>query len=143
MSESASAIEAVTAPELVGVWVFDPTDPDGTDRNFLFAEGRTESISVGATEIVIAGRANPLVEYGEQTIAGVVLTVFIPFGPEHDTEVDYWRTVADNRRALCYRDNRKRLVFGALKDDLAIADGRAGTAISVGLRRVDYPEAVA
>jgi len=138
MSESTSDSATIAAPTLMGVWVFDPTSPNETDRNFLFAEGRVENIDVMATEIVLAGRGDPVVEYGEQTIVGLTVTVFIPFGESHDLEVDYWRTVVDNRRAICYRDNRKRLIFCAINDKLGVADGRAGTALSVGLRRVGH-----
>jgi len=138
VSESTSATMTVTAPLLTGVWVFDPTDAIATERNFIFAEGRVESIDAGGVEIVLAGRQNPLVEYGEQTLVGLSLTVFLPFSEAHDAEVQYWRDVVTSRRAVCYRDNRERLVYGALKGELSIADGRAGTAIGVELRRVDY-----
>jgi len=142
MAESASSIFAVTAPALTGVWIFDPINPDGTDRNFIHAEGRAETLDVKATEVELVGRVNPLVEYGRATLVGLRLTVFIPFGADHDGAVDYWRTVATNRRAICYRDNRKRLAFVALRSALSLVDGRVGTAIGVDLRRVDYAEAV-
>jgi len=138
VSESISETVTVAAPLLTGVWVFDPTDIDATERNFIFAEGRVESIDSGGTEITLAGRVNPLVEYGEQTLVGLSLTVFLPFSGQHEAEVQHWRDAVTSRRALCYRDNRGRLVYGAIKGELSIADGRAGTAIGVEFRRVDY-----
>ena len=143
MTESLSSIYDATAPALVGVWVYDPTDPEGTERQYLYADGRSETINVRPAEIELVGRVNPLVEYGEVTLVGLKLTVFVPFDGSHDASVEAWRDFVGNRRALCYRDNRKRLMWSAIVGDLAIADGRAGTALSVNLRRIDYDEAVA
>jgi hypothetical protein len=141
MAEALSDIATITAPALVGVWVFDPTDADESERNFIHADGRVESIDVEATPIVVRGRARPLLEFGETELMTLVVTVFIPFGPDHDVSVEWWRAAARNRRALCYRDNRGRLIFGGLSDKLGIADGRAGTALSVALLAIDYDEA--
>lgn len=142
MPETASSIYTITAPALIGVWVFDPISPSTTERNYIHAEGRTENISAKATEIELVGRLNPLVEYGEATLVGLALTILVPFGDTHDVAVQWWRQALSNRRAICYRDNRKRLMWGALNKELPIVDGRAGTAISVSLRRIDFDEAV-
>lgn len=143
MSETVSETYEVTAPSLVGVWVFDPTDPDGTERNYLHADGRTEAITPESASLPVAGRTNPLLEFGELTIVGLTLTVFVPFGDEHDAGVQWWRDAALNRRAICYRDNRGRLYWVGLPGGVAPQDGRAGTAFSLTLQRVDHDEAVA
>lgn len=142
MSESVSSIVTVTAPALVGVWVFDPIDPDDTERNYPHAEGRTESIKPKSASIEIAGRENPLIEYGEVTVVGLSLTVLVPFGPAHDDLVQWWRNAAENRRAINYRDNRGRLYWMGLPSGVAPVDGRAGTAFTLALQRVDYDEAI-
>lgn len=142
MPETASPTYTVLAPGLVGVWVFDPTAADATDSNFLFASARTETIGVDTTETPLLGRVNPLVEYGQVTLLGLELTVFIPFDANHDAAVQYWRDRYTNRRALCYRDNRGRLTWVAIAQPLTVADGRAGTALGIKLRRIDYTEAV-
>lgn len=142
MPETPSSIYSITAPALTGVWVFDPVDPEGTETNYVHADGRTESIDAGPTELVLMGRVNPLVEYGEATLFGLKVTIFVPFGDGHEAGVEWWRQALSNRRALCYRDNRKRLVWSAINATLDVADGRAGTALSISLRRVDYNEAV-
>lgn len=142
MAESVSSVYVATAPDLVGVWVFDPLDPESTERQYLFADARTESVGVAPTELILVGRDNPLVEYGEVTLVGLTFVAMVPFGSEHDAAVEWWRTALSNRRAVCYRDGRKRLVWAALNGDLSIADGRAGTGISISLRRIDFDESV-
>lgn len=143
MSETISETYTAVAPSLVGVWVFDPIDPDDTERNYLHADGRTESIKPRASSMDVAGRLNPLLEFGEVTVVGLKLTVFVPFGPEHDAGVQWWRDACENRRAICYRDNRGRLYWVGLPDGIEPQDGRAGTAFSLTLQRVNYDEAVA
>lgn len=143
MSENISEVETITAPSLVGVWVFDPTDPDGTERNYLHADGRSESITPASASLEIAGRVNPLLEFGEITVVGLKLTVFVPFGSGHDAAVQWWRDACLNRRAINYRDNRGRLYWVGLPLGVAPIDGRAGTAFELSLQRVEYDEAVA
>jgi len=142
MSEATSDVVTVTAPALVGVWVFDPTDPQGTARNYLHASGTAEEVDPKPVELDLVGRANPLIEYGEAELVGVALSILVPFGPTHDADVEAWRAIARNKRAICYRDNRGRLVFAGLITKVGIVDGRAGTAIGVGLRRIDYDESI-
>lgn len=142
MSETISPTVTATAPSLVGVWVFDPTDPDDTERNYVHADGRVESIKPKSASIEIAGRTNPLLEYGEVTVVGLKLTVFVPFGADHDAAVQWWRDAAENRRTINYRDNRGRLYWVGLPAGVEPTDGRAGTAFSLALQRVDYDEAV-
>lgn len=142
MTVSSSSIVTATAPALVGVWIFDPVSPDTTERQFLHADGRTESMGAKPIEVELVGRTNPLVEYGTVMLVGLKLTVFIPFDSDHDAAVEYWRGIITNRRAICYRDNRRRLGYFAIKSDVGFVDGRAGTAIGLDLRRVDYTVAV-
>lgn len=144
MAESTSSVYVATAPSLVGVWVFDPTAPDTSERNFMFASGqRTEDIDVDPSELVAMGRTDPLVEYGEATLVGLRMTVFIPFDDAHDSSVEYWRKLYTNRRTFCYRDNRKRLIWSAINSKIELVDGRVGTAIGFTIRRVSFDEAVA
>ncbi len=143
MSETPSNVETITAPALTGVWIFDPTDPDGSERAYPYADGRTETIAPSSSSLQLAGRLNPLLEFGEATVVGLTLTVFIPFDDDHDGLVQWWRDAAEARRALCYRDNRGRKYWVGLPEGVAPQDGRAGTAFSLSLQRVDYDEAVA
>lgn len=141
MAESISSVETVTAPALVGVWVFDPTAPDLTELNFLHADGRTESIDVGATRLVVRGRARPLLEFSDAEEQELKLTIFIPFGEGYTAGVKWWEDAIRNRRAINYRDNRGRLIWAGIEDS-EIEDGRAGTALALTLLAIDYAEAV-
>lgn len=145
MSETISGTSTATAPTLSGVWVFDPTAPETTELNFLYAVGksRTEDIDPGATKLYFAGRANPIVEYGAMLELSFKLQILVPgFDASHDVAVNYWRAAIANKRTLCYRDNRGRLLFLAISGKLGIADGDAGTAIGVDAVRVDYSPVV-
>lgn len=145
MSETISATYNLVAPTLLGVWIFDPTTADASDTNFLFAQAssRTEDIDPAASALLFAGRLNPLIEYGVSLQIDLKLTVLIPFDVYHDANVQYWRGIVTNKRTVVYRDGRGRLIYMAISSKLAIADGVAGTAISVPGVRVDYNVAVA
>lgn len=138
MPDTDSATYVMTAPGLIGVWAFDPTDVDATVRNFPYADGRSETIMPTADVIQLAGREDPIVEFGEVTLVGLDLTVFVPFDSDHDAAVQWWRDRANNRRVILYRDNRGRLLYGALPDGIKMTDGRMGTAFAVKLQRVTY-----
>lgn len=143
MAEAVSETATATAPALVGVWVHDPTDAGGTLRNFLFAEGREETVEPAEAELELVGRENAVIEYGTVTRVGLQLTVFVPFGDDWQAGVHWWKGAVLNRRTIIYRDNRGRLLYCAIRGGLSIADGRAGTALAVTLRRVDYDAEVA
>src|SRR5690606_7698105 len=116
--------------------------PDDTERNYLHADGRSETILPAGSSIVLAGRTNPIIEYGTSTTVTLELTVFVPSGPEHHPAAPWWRDACENRRAVNYRANRGRLFWVALPEGVQPVDGRAGTAFSLKLQRVDYDEAV-
>ena len=138
MSQAASNIETIDAPRLIGVWVFDPVDPEATERNFIFADGREETVDVAAVDLELVGREYAITEFGEASAVDLEVTIFLPFGDDHDVAVDYWRAAVRARRPINYRDNRGRLMYATLKGGVGIADGRAGTALSISLGRVDY-----
>ncbi len=142
MSETVSAEATLTAPSLVGVWVFDPLDPDGTERNYMHAESRVETVRPKAEVIDVHGREDALVEFGATTVRGVSTTVTVPFGDEHDAGVQWWRDAATARRTINYRDNRGRLFWVALPGGVEPRDVRAGTEIFLDLRKVFFDESV-
>lgn len=142
MSDAISAVQTATAPSLIGSWVFDPTAPGSTERNYLHTDGRAETLAPASQTINIAGRVNPLIEFGESVVLGLTVNVTVPFGSDHDAAVQWWRDAELNRRAICYRDNRGRLIWAGLPDGVEFADVREGTNIKVKLQRVDYNESV-
>lgn len=143
MSEALSEVYTITGPSLLGVWAFDPLDPTGTLRNFPHADGRTETRVARSARLAFAGRSRPVVEYGEQGGGDLTLSVLVPFGPDHDAGVQWWRDAVDARRTINYRDGRGRLVWASLADGVPISDERGGTRLDVTLVEVDYDETVA
>lgn len=143
MAESVSDTVTTTAPALLGVWVYDPLDPDGTERHFLHTTSRTVSVKPPTASIQLAGARNPLIEYGESTVVGVKVTITVPFDELHDSGVQWWLDMLEARRALNYRDNRGRLFWVAILDGVNPEDVREGTKLALSLQRVDYDESVA
>lgn len=142
MSEALSEVYTTTGPSLVGAWLFAADDPEGTLANFLHTDARTVSSEVDSAELRFAGRAAPVVEYGEQGSSRLSVTILIPFGPTHDELVQWWRDALQARRVLCYRDGRGRLYWCSIFGQLVETDRREGTGLGVPLLVVDYDEAV-
>lgn len=138
MSEAISDTISATAPSFMGVWLHDPTDPAATLRNYLFTDGRSERLAVDVARLVVHGRRRAIAEYGDRTDDGVSVTLRIPFGGDHDSLVEYLRDVVRNRRVICYRDNRGRVVFGVLLDGISPDDVRDGTTVGLEVSAVDY-----
>lgn len=142
MAESVSDIVSISAPDLVGVWVFDPLDPDGTERNYLYANGRSINLEPDEASIQLAGDRNPLLEYGESTTVVVKTNILVPFDDDHDAGVQWWEDAVLARRTINYRDNRGRLYWVGIRGGFNPTDVREGTQIAVRLQRVDYDESV-
>lgn len=143
MSEALSATYSTTGPSLVGAWVFAAADPAGTLANFLHTDVRTVATEIESADLRFAGRALPVVEYGEHGGGRIALTLLVPWGASHDDLVQYWRDAVAARRTLCYRDGRGRLYWCAIVGSLGETDRREGTGLGVALLEVDYDEAVA
>lgn len=138
-----SVITTAVAPALNGVWIFDPTAPDATEVNYLFAMGRSESRQIATAKTQLIGRTNPLVEFGTPQEKGISISLPVPLDVFHDAAVAYMRTLYDNRRVFCYRDNRGRRDFVSLADGMPITDEpTGGSTIAAKLTRVDYTEAI-
>jgi len=132
----------VTAPTLIGVWIHDPTDPSGTEQNYLYANGRSGKLNVGAVSTSVMGRIDPIVEFGEIETRNLTMTVPIPFN-ELDAITPTLETFLINRRAILYRDGRGRCMFMAFTDPLGVTDDRTGESVALNLVRVSYNEVVA
>lgn len=143
MSEALSEVYTITGPTLVGAWVFAAADPAGTLANYLHTDARTVGSGVDSAELRFAGRALPVVEYGENEGARIALTLLVPFGATHLEAVQWWRDALAARRTLCYRDGRGRLYWCSIVGQVTETDRREGMGLSVALLEVDYDEAVA
>ena len=138
MSDAISDIVTATAPLLVGVWAHDPEDAGGTIANYLHTGERAETLAPDVTSFNVAGRERAIVEFGEHTGGGIDTSVVVPFGGDHDGLVEWWRRAARNRRPICYRDNRSRVLYGVMLEGVSVTDERLGSTVSVKLTEVDY-----
>jgi hypothetical protein len=137
MSEATSSTYTATAPSLTGTWLHDPINPDDSERGFLYASDRSESLEVSSTRLELVGRRYAVTEFGEGEVDDIDLKVFLPFTAEHDAHVAWWLAAVRARRPLCYRDNRGRLAYVTLAG-VSRSDDRAGTTFGMTLERVDF-----
>lgn len=144
MPETVSATYTSTPIVLLGTWVFDPTLADTTEAQYLYVDpsSRTEEIDPGDTVILLNGRTNPIVDYGIGLQLTLKLSAKIPFDSLHDAAVAWWRTAVANKRALCYRDGRGRLIYCSLTGTLGVHDAIDGTVVAFTAVRVDYSPVV-
>lgn len=141
MSTATSSTSSTSAPGLVGAWIHQPSDPEGTERNFQYQAGaRAESLEVEAAMLRFNGRTFPVAEFGDAETEAVALSVQLDMDDEHDAAREWWRTTLRARALVCYRDNRGRVVFGVLSGKVGLTDVASGTTVSVTVNRVDYTE---
>lgn len=139
---SLSEIETANGPLLIGAWIYDPADPDGTEVNYLYTPSRSEQTDIASAKTQLQGRRNPLIEFGEPEEYTVSITLTVPLDLAHDAAVNYVRNLYVKRGVFMYRDNRGRRVFASLFDPPAITDATTGgTSIALKLTRVDFDEA--
>jgi hypothetical protein len=131
--------EAVTATvDLLGLWIHDPLDAQGTAGNYPYARAqRSSSINTMGSERTFAGRVYPVVDYGEHQEDTFSVRVDVPHGDDWTADLGELTTFAQSRRTLCFRDGRGRLFFGAM-GGYDEADQEWGTAVGFTVRRVDY-----
>lgn len=142
MAQATSDTTTVTATALTGVWIHDPTLADTTISNYPYGNiGRTEGISVQSQALRYIGRAMPVYDMGGFESQTMGIDILIPAGPDEQSIVDWFRSAVRNRRTLCYRDNRSRLIYGVISD-ISFADIREGTEVTFSFETVDFNEAV-
>jgi hypothetical protein len=142
MAQATSTTSTATAPLLTGVWVHDPSSAEATVSNFLYGNvGRTEGISVENTELRFIGRALPVYDMGGFESQELSIDITIPYGPDEQDQVEWFRNAVRNRRTLCYRDNRGRLTYGII-GSISFADKNEGTAVSFTFHTADFTEAI-
>lgn len=130
----------VTAPTLLGVWIHDPDDPAGTEKNFLYGGiGRGSSVSVEYETLTFAGRVHPVAEFGEHENWNAEFTLNVPYGAEWRNDVNAVIALARSRKTMLYRDGRGRRIYGVIPS-AALKDVRGMEDISVMVQRVDYDE---
>ena len=142
MAQAVSSISTATAPVLSGVWIHDPIDPADSSSNFMFGNvGRSEGISIENSELRFIGRTLPVYDMGGFESQELSIDITIPYGPDEQDQVEWFRAAARNRRSLCYRDNRGRLTYGII-GSVSFKDQREGTVVSFTLHTSDYTEEI-
>lgn len=125
-----------------GLWIHDPLDPQGTVVRFLYGKSsRSKSIDVEESGLVFAGRAFPVMEYGEHQADEYDFSVQVPNGSSYLSDLAALADFAESRRTLCVRDNRGKVVFGTMTG-YKEQDQDWGSRVSFSVSRVDYDESV-
>jgi len=121
--------------DLVGVWVHDPLDPQDTARQFLYgAASRSLGVQVEQEGQSYAGRTFPVYDFGEHQGDSFSVRMDVPHGPLWAADVAALLAFAETRSTLCVRDNRGRMVVGAL-DGYQESDTDFGTQVSFAVNR--------
>lgn len=89
MAQASSIIYTSTAPTLTGVWIHDPANAEFTISQFPYGNvGRTEGLSVSATELKFIGRALPVFDMGGFESQELSIDILIPSGPDEQDQVE-------------------------------------------------------
>lgn len=133
--------EVTATVSFLGVWIHDPSDPEGTVRQFLYGKGgRSANIGVEMHGRKYAGRVFPVYDHGDFQDSQLAVTVMVPFGSEWQDDISVLQEFARSRTTLVIRDNRGRAFYGAMRD-YGEQDQDDGTSVSFSFDRVDRGEA--
>lgn len=128
---------------LEGVWIHDPLDAQGTVHQYLYGRSaRSGDLDVMSQGSFFAGRADPVVDFGEHVSESVRVAVEIPNGAAWAAQLEELSTFARAKRPLVFRDNRGRQM-AATMSGYAESDMDWGTAVSFTMTRVSYEIPVA
>lgn len=128
--DSTEVLGVSLAEPLQGVWLFDPTYPAGTSVQYLYGNvGRAEDLNVENAALQFIGRTSPVIDFGQSEGQTLGLSFVIPYSDTYAAEVAGFRSMVRNRRTLCYRDNRGRILWGVLTG-IGVTDTRSGTAVT-------------
>jgi hypothetical protein len=106
-----------TGLPLMGVWLHDPDDPEGTLRSFKFgANQRSDSFDAMQSGSYYVGREDPVFDYGDPSAFSVDVTIDVPHGEDYIPTLTALRVYAATRKALWMRDNRARSLFGSMSN---------------------------
>ncbi|MEU5448652.1 hypothetical protein [Streptomyces californicus] len=142
MASTDSDQQTVLAPELQGVWMHDPTDPEGTIFQYLYGgASNAESVGVSSTALRFAGRKYPVFDFGDPQSGSYDLAITVPFSDTWYDEIAALRALPVSRTTMCFRDARARVFFGVVLE-VKFADKMHGTQVSFTVQRNDYSEEV-
>jgi hypothetical protein len=133
-----SAVQAITGPQLLGVYLHDPEDPQGTIRQFLYApSGKTEKRAVASEMLVFAGRTRPVAEFGDAETDTLDVTLVVPWDDSWYGGTEALRSIYRTFRTYAYRDSRGRSWYGVLRD-VQFEDVKEGTKCVFTFERTYY-----
>lgn len=122
---------------LQGVWIHDLSDPDNTVRQFLYGKSvRSTDYDPEGTELLYAGRTDPVLEYGEHRRHSYSIVIHVPFGSSWEDDIASLQDFVKNRNTLALRDNRGRAIKGHMSS-YSEQDVDSGTMVSFRFQRVD------
>lgn len=122
-----------------GVWLHDPTNPATTLLSYPYGpSNRTSTVEVASGSQQYAGRTFPVIDFGENETEALEVAVLVPRGDGWDwqTQVRPLALMARSRRTLVCRDNRGRVLVGALSG-YQEKDNEIGTDVSFTVNRVN------
>lgn len=130
------------AVDFKGLWLADPDDVEGTLHQWPYGRARSsKQVNVASGAHHYAGRELPVIDYGESREDVLTVEAEIPRGPnwEWRTEVDKLEEFAVLRRPVTLRDNRGRVLHGAITN-FSTKDEVWGTTASFSFTRLDKSE---
>lgn len=104
--------------ELIGVWLHDPSigGEDSTAHFPYGASQRDDSLDTMGEARYYAGRADPVVDYGEHQARVVGVTIDVPYGLTWLEDLEALEVFATGRTTIHFRDNRGRAHYGQMVD---------------------------
>jgi hypothetical protein len=142
MAQTFSDPQTAVAPELQGVWMHDPVDPEGTIVQYLYGgAANNEAVGVSSTALQFAGRKYPVYDFGDPESNSFDLSITVPFSDTWYDEVAVLKALPLSRTTMCFRDSRARVFFGVVLE-VKFADQMHGTQATFTVLRNDYTEEV-
>jgi hypothetical protein len=142
MAQTMSDPQTIQAPELQGVWMHDPADPEGTILQFLYGgAAKGESVGVSSTALQFAGRKYPVFDFGDPETGSYDVSITVPFSDTWYDEVAALKALPESRTTMCFRDSRARAFFGVVLE-VKFSDQMHGTQVTFTVQRNDYTEEV-
>lgn len=127
MAYTDSAPASAVLP-LRGVWIHDPAHAEDSIAQFAYgANARDTSIDVMGVGSFFAGRTSPMFDYGEHEDESHAVTIDVPHGPAYRTDLARLEAFAKLKRAVWFRDNRGRVMFGTMSGYKAVDQGWGST----------------
>lgn len=123
---------------LLGVWVHDPIDPEGSAHQYPYgANARSTAIDGEPSMAYYAGREFPVADFGEFSGESYSMSLDVPHGPTWLLDVLSLQEFKRAKRTLMLRDNRGRTSYGIMSN-YQESDQNWGTRVTFTFTRVDY-----